>query len=107
MHLRAFAVVVVAILEGYALAVEGDDALVRNREDTDESAKLRGRDIGQSLPGGAKANVFDLFDRDGNLVDRIALPAGSRLVGFDRQWLYTVRIDADDFEHLQRFPLPR
>jgi len=33
-----------------------------------------------------------VFDRVGNLVDRIGLPAGSRLAGF---------------EHLQRFHLPR
>ena len=54
----------------------------------------------------ASAALFDVFDRSGNLVDRIELPAGSRLVGFDKRWLYAARIDADDFEHLQRFRLP-
>lgn len=63
--------------------------------------------VSRSLPFGAKVSVFDIFDRRGNLVDRVELPAGSRLVGFDRQWLYAARLDADDFEHLQRFPLPR
>jgi hypothetical protein len=40
-----------------------------------------------------------------NLVDRVELPAGSRLVGFDPRWLYTSRTDSDGFEHPQRFPL--
>jgi hypothetical protein len=59
------------------------------------------------MPFGMKVGVFDVFDRRGDLVDRVELPAGSRLVGFDRSWIYTSRTDADDFEHLQRFPLPR
>ena len=70
----------------------------------DESGRLW---VERSLPFGMKVSVFDVFDRAGNLVDRIELPAGSRLVGFDPHWIYTSRIDADDFEHLQRFPLPR
>ena len=70
----------------------------------DESGRLW---VERSLPFDAKPRVFDVFDRAGNLVDRIELPAGSRLVGFDSHWIYAARLDADDFEHLQRFPLPR
>lgn len=62
--------------------------------------------VERSLAVDTRGSVFDVFDRAGNLVDRISLPAGSRLVGFDQSWLYTARIDANDFEHLQRFPLP-
>ena len=62
--------------------------------------------VERSLPAGAKISVFDVFDRDGNLVDRIALPDGSRLVGFDLHWIYAARIDADGLEHLQRLALP-
>jgi hypothetical protein len=62
--------------------------------------------VERSLPFAVKTRVFDVFDRGGNLVDRVELPAGSVLVGFDSQWIYTRRRDADDFEHLQRFPLP-
>jgi hypothetical protein len=69
----------------------------------DESGRLW---VERSLPFGVTVSVFDVFDRAGNLVDRIELPAGSRLVGFDLRWIYTSRIGADDFEHLQRFPLP-
>lgn len=70
----------------------------------DESGRLW---VERSMPFDAKVRVFDVFDRAGSLVDRIELPAGLRLVGFDPQWLYTSRVDADDFEHLQRFPIPR
>ena len=70
----------------------------------DESGRLW---VERSLPFGITVSVFDVFDRGGNLVDRFEFPAGSRLVGFDWHWIYTSRIDTDDFEHLQRFPLPR
>ena len=62
--------------------------------------------VERNLPAGAGASVFDVFDRDGNLVSRVSLPAGVRLVGFDRQWLYAARLSSDDFEYLQRFPIP-
>ena len=55
----------------------------------DESGRLWGE---RNLSAGVTVGVFDVFDRVGNLVDRIGLPAGSRLAGF---------------EHLQRFHLPR
>ncbi len=70
----------------------------------DESGRLW---VPRSLPFGMAVNLFDVFDRDGNLVDRVELPAGSRLVGFDPRWLYTSRTDSDGFEHLQRFPLTK
>ncbi len=70
----------------------------------DESGRLW---VERNLPAGVNVSVFDVFDRRGDLVDRIELPAGSRLVGFDAHWIYTARLDADGFEHLQRFPLPR
>ena len=63
--------------------------------------------VERSLPFGIMAHIFDVFDRRGILVDRVELPGGSRLVGFDSHWIYTSRVDTDDFEHLQRFPLPR
>ena len=61
--------------------------------------------VERSLPAGVTTPVFDVFDRRGELVDRIEFPAGSRLVGFDRQWIYAARIDADDLQYLQRFAL--
>jgi hypothetical protein len=70
----------------------------------DESGRVW---VERSQPFGVKVSVFDVFDRSGKLVDRVELPAGSRLVGFDQHWIYAARLDGDDFEHLQRFPLPR
>ncbi len=70
----------------------------------DESGRLW---VQRNLPAESKAPVFDVFDRAGNLVTRIELPAGSRLVAFDSRWIYLARVDSDDLEHLQRFPLPR
>jgi hypothetical protein len=70
----------------------------------DETGRLW---VERSLPAGAKTTVFDVFDRAGNLVDRIELPVGSRVVGFDRAWIYAARADADDLEHLQRMAMPR
>ena len=61
--------------------------------------------VQRSLPFRMKVSVFDVFDRRGHLVERVELPEGSRLVGFDQSWIYAARKDADDFEHLQRFPL--
>jgi concanavalin A-like lectin/glucanase superfamily protein len=65
--------------------------------------------VAQPNPGPADATttVFDVFDGVGRLADRIEIPTGSHLIGFDSRWLYTVRVDADDFEHLRRFLLPR
>lgn len=62
--------------------------------------------VERSLPAGVKVSVFDVFDRVGNLVDRVELPVGSRLVGFDLHWIYAARRDADDLEYLHRFAMP-
>jgi hypothetical protein len=69
----------------------------------DESGRVW---VERNLPASERATVFDVFDRDGGLVDRVEIPAGCHLIGFDTRWLYTARVDADDFEHLQRYPLP-
>ena len=63
--------------------------------------------VERSLPAAVKTSMFDIFDRGGNLVERIEIPAGVHLIGVDARWIYTVRVDADDFEHLQRYPSPR
>jgi len=70
----------------------------------DENGRLW---VERHVRAGVEGSVFDVFDGNGNLVDRIGLPLGSRLVGFDPQWVYLARGDADGFDHLHRFPLPR
>jgi hypothetical protein len=48
----------------------------------------------------------DLIDATGRIVSRVELPRHSRVVGFGARSVYLVRIDDDDLEYLQRFPLP-
>jgi hypothetical protein len=49
---------------------------------------------------------YDVIDAAGKLVSRVALPAKTRVVGFGNGVVYTVRIDEDDLQYLQRFRLP-
>jgi hypothetical protein len=55
---------------------------------------------------GATTALFDVIDRTGAVVDRVALPASSRVVGFDRNAIYATRTDENDVVHLQRFAFP-
>ena len=50
--------------------------------------------------------VYDVFVAPGTLTGRIALPTGTRLVGFGSGTVYLVRRDADDLEYLQKYKLP-
>jgi len=49
--------------------------------------------------------VYDVFDGAGRLVERVALPAGTRLAGFGRGVVYLARTDADDLLWLGRYRL--
>lgn len=49
---------------------------------------------------------FDVIDASGTLTKRVTLPLNTRLVGFGARAIYTVRIDDDDLEYLQRHPMP-
>jgi hypothetical protein len=49
---------------------------------------------------------IDVIDRAGKIAYRIALPKQSKLVGFGPASVYLVRIDFDDLQYLQRYPLP-
>jgi hypothetical protein len=48
---------------------------------------------------------YDVIDRRGVVVARVAVPNGGRIVGFGPRSIYVVRKDADDLQYLQRFPL--
>jgi hypothetical protein len=50
--------------------------------------------------------VYDVFSALGALRERVALPVGTRLVGFGNATAYLVRRDDDDLEHLQRYSWP-
>jgi hypothetical protein len=52
----------------------------------------------------ATANpTFDVFNGTGRLVQQVTLPRGHQLVGFGNGTVYTVRLDEDDLQYLQRF----
>ena len=48
--------------------------------------------------------IYDVIDTAGRRVERVVLPPDTRLVGFGRRSIYTVRIDDDDLQLLQRRP---
>ncbi len=52
------------------------------------------------------APTIDVIGRDGHLVQRLALPLHTRLIGVSRTFVYLVRVDDDDLEYLQRWPRP-
>ncbi len=49
---------------------------------------------------------YDIIDATGKVVSRVAFPAKTRVVGFGKGVVYTVRNDEDDLQYLQRFRLP-
>ena len=46
--------------------------------------------------------IYDVVDRQGRLVERVKLPPKTRLVGFSGGALWSVRVDEDDLQYLQR-----
>jgi hypothetical protein len=48
---------------------------------------------------------YDVVDRRGVVVARVDVPNRGRIVGFGPKSIYVVRIDDDDLQYLQRFPL--
>lgn len=54
--------------------------------------------------GRAEDPSFDVFSRDAQLVERIVLPLGARLLGLGEQALYLLVRDDDDLEYIQRAP---
>lgn len=50
--------------------------------------------------------LFDIINGRGVLVERVELPARTKLVGFGANSIYVVRLDEDDLQYLQRHALP-
>jgi hypothetical protein len=48
--------------------------------------------------------AFDVFSREAQLVERVMLPLGTRLLALGEQALYLLVRDADDLEYIQRTP---
>lgn len=53
-----------------------------------------------------KPPLYDIIDGNGRLVERVELPPRHKLVGFGNGTMYLVRLDDDDLQYLQRYPLP-
>lgn len=51
--------------------------------------------------------VYDVFDVSGRVVERVALAARSRVVGFGDGVVFVARTDDDDLIHLERHRIPR
>lgn len=63
--------------------------------------------IRRTGPAG-QAPTYDVIDRAGNLAMKVVLPKRSRLLGFGNGAVYTVRLDEDDLQYIQkhRFTMP-
>jgi hypothetical protein len=53
-----------------------------------------------------KIPTYDVFDATGKVVNRVALPADTRLLGFGNGTVYLARSDEDDLQYLQRYRMP-
>jgi hypothetical protein len=51
----------------------------------------------------AEQPLYDVFDRQGELTKQVRLPAGRSIVGFGRGVVYTVSMDEDDLQWLERY----
>ena len=49
--------------------------------------------------------VYDVFGADGELAERIILPAGRQVVGFGENTVYAVYFDEFDLQWLERYPM--
>jgi hypothetical protein len=60
--------------------------------------------VRRTVPAGDPV-YFDVIDRNGDVVERVRLPAGRRLIGFGADHVYTVFRDDLDLEYLERYRL--
>lgn len=60
----------------------------------------------RTRPATDKIPAYDVFDKTGALVKKVALNPGSRVVGFGKGTVYVVRTDDDDLQWLQRYKRP-
>jgi len=53
----------------------------------------------------AAPRVYDVFDTEGRLRERVELPPGRRLIALGSHGVYTIRRDDADLEYIERFAL--
>jgi hypothetical protein len=106
--------IMVAIGPGGRRAAPPPSAQLPEPEFEDTKPPFNGSDAVQVTPEGEvwvlrtrpasdKVPSYDVFDRGGKVVRRVALAPGSRVVGFGKGTVYVVRTDEEDLEYLQRF----
>jgi hypothetical protein len=61
--------------------------------------------VGRYQSARDKAPRYDVFDATGKHTGQVVFPADTRVVGFGKGTVYTVRIDEDDLQYLQRWTL--
>jgi hypothetical protein len=49
--------------------------------------------------------VYDVFTRTAGLVARVAFPSRTQVIGLGNGTIYTVRLDEDDLQYLQKWTL--
>jgi hypothetical protein len=61
--------------------------------------------VGRHQSASDKAPRYDVFDASGKHTGQVVFPADTRVIGFGKGTVYTVRIDEDDLQYLQRWTL--
>jgi len=61
--------------------------------------------VGRYQSARDKAPRYDVFDASGRHTGQVVFPADTRVIGFGKGTVYTVRIDEDDLQYLQRWTL--
>lgn len=57
------------------------------------------------MPANAKQVVYDVFDRRGARVDRVASPPRSHVVGFGPNAVFVGELDDDDLPKIRKYRL--
>jgi hypothetical protein len=59
--------------------------------------------VQRTQPAGAKAPIYDVFDRAGKLAKTVTLNPKCVVIGFGKGTVYVVRTDEDDLQYLERY----
>jgi hypothetical protein len=51
--------------------------------------------------------TWDVIGADGNLLNRVQMPRGRRLMSLGTKWIYAVSTDEDGLQHLERYSYPK
>lgn len=62
--------------------------------------------IVRARPAKEPAYTIDVVQEGRGVVDRVELPPRHQLIGFGRNTVYTVRVDDDDLQWIERFAMP-